>query len=107
MRAGLGVDSVALVATRDGGIQLPAAETAAPSGGGGSGGSSAGAIAGGIIGGIAAGLLLILRAHSRIFRYRDAHTYLVSMSAVSRNRLQTRPSCCSHHLSILTLGLLL
>jgi len=62
------VDSVALVATQDGGIQIPASDGAAPSSssGGGGGSGSVGAIVGGIIGGIAAGLLLILRGCSVI-----------------------------------------
>lgn len=59
--AGLNVNSITLVTTRDGGISLPATTDASATGSSKGGGSSnVGAIAGGIVGGIVAGFLLLL-----------------------------------------------
>ena len=60
--SGVDASSVSTVATREGGMVLPAAATPADSGGG--GGASTGAIVGGAVGGVVVLLLALLRAFS-------------------------------------------
>lgn len=59
-RAGLNVQSLALVSTKQGGTSVPADAGGLASSSGGGKSSNVGAIAGGIIGGIVAGFLLLL-----------------------------------------------